>query len=180
MKQVIYFVLTLLLSAMAVASDLNFVSGHGAIRGEPIKIAAEKNRPLVVVFLSARCPCSHSHLDELRTLAQEFSSFKFVAVHSNSDEDERMAKDYFQTNPLPFPAIKDVKAALANKFKANKTPHAFVVNENGDIEYQGGVSSSERFQKAERKYLREALTDLVENKLVRTPHARTLGCAIGR
>src|SRR5690242_3859591 len=42
----------------------------------------------VVVFLSAKCPCSADHEPILDSLAQEFkgAGFQFVGIHSNADE----------------------------------------------------------------------------------------------
>lgn len=136
-------------------------------------------RGLVVVFLSAVCPCSNSHLEELSALAKENPEFTFVGVHSNVDESIEKSKTYFEKAKLPFVVLQDEKAKLADQFKALKTPHAFVVTAEGTV-YRGGVSSSKQFDQADRKYLREALEDLREGRPVRTPEGRTLGCVISR
>jgi hypothetical protein len=57
--------------------------------------ASQKYR--VMVFLSAKCPCSIGHEAKLRELSKEFKAkgFQFVAIHSNADEDLKMAKEHF-------------------------------------------------------------------------------------
>jgi hypothetical protein len=135
---------------------------------------------LVVVFLSAKCPCSNSHNNELRNVAETYKEFNFVAVHSNVDEGKELSKPYFEKAAFPFPVIEDEKTKLADELRAFKTPHAFVFGQNGELMYQGGVSSSRDCEKADNKFLREALEYLQAGRSVRTPEGRTLGCAISR
>lgn len=162
------------------ATHLNRFTGTDLLSSEPRELSADHKKALVVVFLSAKCPCSHSHLAELKSLAKDSPEFSFVAVHANVDEAPELAKEYFKNAQLPFPVIKDQDSTLANAYQALKTPHAFVVQPDGKIAYQGGVSSSQHFKESATPYLRQALTDLKNNQPVRTPEGRTLGCIISR
>jgi hypothetical protein len=137
-------------------------------------------RGLVVVFLSSKCPCSNSHLNELKDLAKQYPQFNFVGVHSNLDERRDISQMYFQNAALPFPVIEDHELELANELHALKTPHAFVVAANGKILYQGGVTDSRDAGSADRHYLRDALDEISHDRPVETPQARTLGCIISR
>lgn len=159
---------------------LDAVTGQDLLKSETVTISAENKRGLVVVFLSSRCPCSNSHIGELKSLATEYPDFNFVGIHSNVDEGIESSKPYFENAALPFPIVEDQKVELANAYQALKTPHAFVIKSDGKIAYQGGVSSSNQFAAADRKYLREALDDLHNDRSVKTPEGRTLGCVISR
>ncbi len=154
-------------------------SGLDLNTGKPIEFH-KGERGTVVVFLSAACPCSHSHIEELKDLAREFPKFSFIGVHSNANEPKDFTLAYFERAALPFPILKDTGARLANELRANRTPHAFVISSDGKVLYKGGVSDSKDCRKAGRKYLREALSDLDQGKPVRTPETRSLGCAISR
>jgi len=180
----LFFLLVIPWGTLA-APQIQSVTGENLLSGGPValklqEMGAQGKKGLVVVFLSARCPCSNSHVAEVRDLAQNYKDFAFVAVHSNLDEGEALAKPYFEKAHLPFPVIADAKARLADQFQALKTPHAYIVVPDGHIAYQGGVSNSNDCAKSDRKYLREALADLHEGKPVRTPEGRTLGCVISR
>lgn len=156
------------------------LEGTDLLTDKKIQISAGSKKGLVVVFLSASCPCSNSHVAEISKIANEYGDFNFVAVHSNANEDSAISKNYFADKKLPFPVIQDSGAKLANQFKALKTPHVFVVQPNGEIAYQGGVTNSADCARADKHLLREALDDLKQNHLVRTPNGRTLGCIIKR
>lgn len=173
--------ITFSISGLTAAALPHQLSGNSVIDGQQFKVGEPVKKGLVVVFLSAVCPCSNSHLVELKKLKSEFPDFDFVGIHSNTDEDKDLTSAYFKTANLPFPVIQDSGAKLADEFKALKTPHVFVVLKDGTTAYQGGVSSSRHFDdKADRKYLREALSDLAAGRKVNTPEGRTLGCVISR
>jgi thioredoxin-related protein len=178
MKQFL-LLLTLLSTPMAFAVPTPTLKAPDVLTSEvqEVKPSAEGT---VVVFLSASCPCSNSHVAELKSLAQEFPQFAFVGVHSNVDEEATATKEYFQKVKMGFPVLQDDNAKIADEFKALKTPHAFILSKDGKVLYQGGVSSSRDITKADRKYLREALNDLKEHHAVKTPEGRTLGCTISR
>lgn len=156
------------------------IKGPEVLKGSVLNVTTKDQKALVVVFLSAKCPCSNSHVKELITLSNEYPEYKFLGIHSNVDENTELTKNYFSRVNLPFPVLQDEKAKWADEFKATKTPHAFVLNSEGVALYKGGVSSSQDFGQAEHAYLREALEDIKKNRNVRTPNGRTLGCAISR
>jgi peroxiredoxin len=134
----------------------------------------------VLVFLSSKCPCSASHMVEIKDLAKDYPMFRFIGVNSNSDETLESAKAFFAAQGFPFPILRDEKAQIADEFRAVKTPHAFILAFDGKKLFQGGVSNSATFPRADRKYLREALEDIKGDQPVRTPLARALGCTISR
>lgn len=141
-----------------------------------------KDAPLgsVIIFLSSVCPCSNAHMEHLKKLPQEFPEFKFFAIHSNTDEKADEALEYFRTAALPFPVLKDNNSEWANKLKAYRTPHSFIINKEGKVLYQGGVSSSSHPGKDATYYLQDALTELKSGKSVSVTQTRVLGCEIAR
>lgn len=167
----------LTLSANAATTPFQ-IEGTDLLGGEKISVAAAEKKGMVVVFLSAKCPCSNSHVTEMKSLYKDFPDFEFVAVHSNADEPA--AKAYFEKIALPFRVIEDKDFALANQLKALKTPHVFVVDQEGKTLYQGGVTDSKKLERANKKYLRAALTDVHEGRAVAIAEGRTLGCEISR
>lgn len=157
------------------------ISGLSLLTELPVQIQANRKQGIVGLFLSAKCPCSDSHIKEVRKLFDEFGKdFAFVAIHSNSDEGPDLAKAYFAAAGFSFPVLADRDQKLANELRALKTPHAFVFGPKGELLYQGGVSNSAKFDNADRFFLRDALADLRGGKAVRTPVGRTLGCVISR
>lgn len=180
MKPILLLLISIVASVALGTPVTKLVEGKNLLTDAKVSIDSATKKGMVVVFLSAKCPCSNSHIVELRNLAEEFKDFSFVGIHSNVDEDANLSKPYFQNAGLPFPVIEDEKAKLADQFQALKTPHSYVFSPTGEVLYQGGVSNSKDCTKADRKFLRDALDDIQAGKAVRMPLGRTLGCAISR
>lgn len=162
------------------AAVLTQVEGLDVVSTKLVVASTSNKMGMVVVFLSAHCPCSNSHMSELASLAHNYPDFQFIGVHSNTDEGREATVRYFSDNKLPFAVIQDNGAKIADMFKASKTPHAFIVSPAGALVFQGGVSSSHEFASAEKKYLRDALSDLVSGKKIKISQTRALGCSISR
>ncbi|MGE3683381.1 MAG: redoxin domain-containing protein [Bdellovibrionales bacterium] len=171
--------LMLMLSFGAASLALTSVSGKDLLADKSIEVKPG-SKGTVLVFMSAKCPCSNNHVGVLKKLAADFKDFSFVAVHSNADESLDLSKSYFKAAELPFPVIQDEGGELADEFKALKTPHAFLLGPGGKILYKGGVTSSTHGESAERRLLRGALSDVDAGRKVRVAEGRTLGCAISR
>ncbi|MBC7397630.1 MAG: redoxin family protein [Bdellovibrionales bacterium] len=169
------------------ASALIFISSAQAytvkdlLKGTPVQVPAAGKKTTVLVFLSAKCPCSASHEETLKKLHAEYnqSGFEFIGVHSNQDESEALTSAHFQSANFPFPIIEDAGAKLADEYKAVKTPHVFLIQDE-KIVFQGGVDDSAESANAHKNYLADALRELKSGQPVTVAKVRTLGCAIKR
>ncbi len=136
----------------------------------------------VIVFLSSECPCSESHQSTLVELAKSHPEFTFIGVHSNKEESVESAKIFFSTekNKLPFPVIEDKNQTLANDLGALKTPHVFVFDPKGEIQYRGGIDDSHEASRAKKHFLAMALDAMVRDQKPATAEMPPLGCVISR
>lgn len=156
-----------------------------------------KAKASVLVFLSAKCPCSASHESILKDLASKYAKdgIEFIAVHANQNEALEVTRSHFVRADvgagssaatvasvpasLGFPMVEDRGAKIANELKALKTPHAYII-QNGKVVYEGGVDDSADAAEAEKHYLADALVEIKNNKPVTTAKTRSLGCVIKR
>lgn len=164
---------------MASLSDWQNFKGQDLVRN--LKIEKNKNSKVgVFYFLSSTCPCSKGYFKYLNDLQKKFPQFSFMGFHSSKSISIEVAQKYFDKHEIEFPILFDKDLKYADMFKASKTPHVFVLNENGEVLYHGGVANSRMIKNAKTFYLEEVLTDLNENKKPRHSYARALGCYIAR
>lgn len=135
-----------------------------------------KSKANILIFLSCKCPCSDSHIDTIKSLSKKFINYKFIGVHSNYNESKEDALQYFTKKDLGFPVIHDKDSRLAKKFGALKTPHVYILNNNGEVIYAGGVTDRSNAKNSKKQYLEMALNDIKNSKTPRTPKTKTLGC----
>lgn len=181
MKQLSWFILLF--------SSLGFASAHlpDKIAGENLVDLKEIHRDFkslqkttVLVFLSAKCPCSASHEGLLSQMAKDFPEVEFVGIHSNADEPKELSQQHFAAANLSFPIIQDKSGKLADELGAYKTPHVFVFNSQGQLLYSGGVTDSHVGPTAKTAFLKQALLEIRQGKTPTTKEGRTLGCVISR
>ncbi|MCB0421609.1 MAG: redoxin domain-containing protein [Bdellovibrionales bacterium] len=140
----------------------------------------------ILVFLSAKCPCSQSHVSHLNELKTTFSEFSFFGVITDSEKDlENVAvEEYFSSNRFQFPIIEDKGQVLVKKFNALKTPHVVLVQKSMsgsyEIVYEGGVSDNRDFDKSRVHYLAEDLRALKKGLKAPYREGKSLGCYIRR
>ncbi len=170
-----------LVGSLAFLATAQAHTGKDVVSHADVQFPLAGKKATVLVFLSAKCPCSASHEVTLKKLHQEYGSFgfEFIGIHSNQDENEVLTQAHFQSAKLPFPVIQDEGAKLANDYKALKTPHVFVIQDE-KIVFQGGVDDSADSTNAQKNYLSEALRELKAGKPITVTKVRTLGCAIKR
>jgi peroxiredoxin len=173
-------VLFILGNLSALASVSNFAA-KDLLTQKTVQFPDAKAKATVVVFLSAKCPCSGSHEKSLAELFKIYGpqGFEFVGVHANQDETVAESEKHFKEIALPFPVVQDQNAKIANELKALKTPHAFIV-QNGKVVFQGGVDDSAEAAHAHTFFLKQALEQVNANQSVTVASARALGCVIKR
>ncbi len=170
-----------LLSMQCTAASLPPIKGTDLISGTILEHQwKESKKGSVLVFLSSACPCSHAHIGHLAELATTHPEIKFIGVHSNANETKADSEKYFRSLSLPFPVIQDEASAWADRLRAHRTPHAFLVTPEGNLAYQGGVTSSADPEKADSFYLKVTLKKFLAGEVIESSRTRVLGCQIAR
>ena len=81
-----------------------------------------------------------------------------------------------------FPYLYDNTQAVAKDFKADKTPHAYVIwKENGAyvVKYNGAIDDNGfEPKKVENPYVMNAVDSLLANKNVSVKDTKSIGCKI--
>ncbi len=133
-----------------------------------------------VIFMSPTCPCSAQHVSYLDELAKKFPKIEFVAINANKSTPLEQAERAYKSQGLELAIADGRDLILADQFGAVKTPHAYVLGEDGEILYEGGVVDSTNPVRATKHFLKDALAAVSEGKLPEISEARALGCYIQR
>jgi peroxiredoxin len=140
---------------------------------------------LVLIFSSNRCPTAHAYADRMNALQAEYGprGVQLVAINSNDphlypDESftrmvERAAEDGYT-----FPYLVDAGQHVARAFGATCTFHAFVLDRDRRLRYQGRFDSSRIAANVTDHDLRNALDDVLDGREVRVPTTRAFGCSL--
>jgi len=156
-------------------------------KGAAVDLAQFKDKKaLVVVFLGTECPINNSYLPRLAELNKQYESrgVQFLGINANRQDSPARVAEHARENHLPFPVLKDVGNRVADLFGAQRTPEAFVLDQQRAIRYQGRIDDQfgigfKRSTPAHR-YLAQALDAVLDGKEVAESLVPAAGCIIGR
>jgi hypothetical protein len=143
------------------------------------------HKALVVVFLDFHCPISNRMIPILNDLTTRYTgkdvAFAGVVCGGNLDEVIKAKKEY----RIPFDLFHDPNLTIANHFRATTTPQAFVIDKQRIIRYIGAINDQNpdrttRLAAPTRKYLEDALDQLLSQRPVEPSNTRAVGCPISR
>lgn len=155
----------------------------------PVQVAYPEARELnieslkktkVLVFLNRTCPCTQQNIPYLNKLAKEFPEIEFIGVHSKKGGTLQEIKEVVEVYKPEFPVIDDNNLVIANLLKANRTPQAFILSDNNEVLYNGGVTDRTNPTNAAKTYLKNALVEVSSHKEITEKETRSLGCVIIR
>lgn len=151
---------------------------------DPDHFEQDRSSVKALVFLSATCPCSQSHVEHLNQLSSEYSEFHIYGVITDEPEAKEKIKQYYTSERFKFPIIEDPNQILVQKYNALKTPHVVLVqkDQSGKFQkiYEGGVSDQRKLSEAKARFLEENLNALKNGEPLPYKQGRSLGCYIRR
>jgi hypothetical protein len=136
---------------------------------------------VIVNFWSAECPHSERFdADITARLAEWGAEVALLSVASNANEPDEMLTAAARRRKIPV-LLRDADQTVADRYDAQTTPHAFLVDRKGILRYRGAVDDvAFRQRVATRFYLQEAVEALLADRLPEVTEVQPFGCAIVR
>lgn len=143
----------------------------------------------IVVFSCNTCPVVKKYQQRIIDLNSQFSDkgYPVVAINSNDkgvspgDSFEEMQK-YAASKGFKFQYLYDESQDVAKRWGATNTPHVYVLTKEGDklkVAYVGAIdNNADEPEKADKKYVVEAVNALLNNEQVPVASTKAIGCGI--
>lgn len=191
MKRFSTVALLLLASAAFAGSEL----GSGAkapgfslvnsVDGKTVTFKPGDGKTAVVVFTCNQCPYAKAFEQRIIDIARTYSKKGVVFYAVNPNDDSRYAEETLgnmkkraQSRSYPFPYLKDGDSAVAGAYGARVTPHAYLVDGKGVIQYRGYVDDSAKPGDREHTGLTDALDALLARRAIKETETAAFGCTI--
>jgi peroxiredoxin len=96
---------------------------------------------VVVVFLAVDCPLARLYAPRLVELARTYEprGVAFVVIDPNQHDELADLARYARQHELPFPVLRDVGHVVADRFRAQRSPEAFVLDRQRVVRYRGRI-----------------------------------------
>lgn len=161
-------------------------------KGESLRLSQYRGKTVVLEWTNADCPYTRKHyvsgnMQSIQTLAQKSGVVWLTVVSSapgkqgfvNGPAADALTRS---RNAAPTAVLLDPTGTVGRLYNAKTTPHMFVIDKNGALEYMGGIDSIATadvgdIAKAE-PYLKEAMLAVQQGSPVAHPVTQPYGCSI--
>ncbi|HEX7315030.1 MAG TPA: thioredoxin family protein [Pyrinomonadaceae bacterium] len=136
----------------------------------------------VLIFIATQCPISNAYNERMQKLAEDYKAkgFNVVGINSNSTETAAEVKSHAAEKGLTFAILKDPNNKLADRFSAQATPEAYLLDASGKLVYHGRIDNSRYGYVITSSDLRDAIEATLAGKPVEKAEAKAFGCSIKR
>lgn len=136
----------------------------------------------VLIFVATKCPVSNAYNARMQRLAEEFRArgVNVVGINSNSTEPAAEVKQHAAEKGLTFTILKDAGNTVADRFDAQVTPEAYLLDASGKLVYRGRIDNSRNGDSVTSSELRDAVEAVLAGKPVGKSEVKAFGCSIKR
>lgn len=136
----------------------------------------------VLIFMATRCPVSNGYNERMEKLARDYAArgVNVVGINANSTEPVEEVKQHAADKGLTFIILKDKGNVVADRFDAQVTPEAYLLDASGKLVYHGPIDNSRNPDGVTTNYLRDAIEAVLAGKPVEKSEAKAFGCTIKR
>lgn len=197
-KKVIPFILSTLLISVAFTSIYNgYEPGSEAmdfklknIDGHKVSMGNYKEaKGFIVVFTCNHCPYAKKYQDRIIALDKKYKPLGYPVIAINPNDTINYPEDSFKEmvkrakeKKYTFPYLIDETQEVAKTYGATKTPDIFLIKKEKDkliVMYKGAIDNNfENAKEVTKKYLENALDELLAGKEVTVKSTKAVGCSI--
>jgi hypothetical protein len=170
------------------APDFSAIDSQGHTR----QLSDFRGKAVVLEWTNAECPFTRKHytsgnMQSLQALAHKNDMIWLTVISS------AVGKQGYVTGPgadeltrtrgaSPTAVLLDSTGTVGRLYHAKTTPHLFVIDRNGVLQYQGGIDSIASVDVSDigtaEPYTKEAMLAVVQGQPVPHPVTRPYGCSV--
>jgi peroxiredoxin len=143
----------------------------------------------IIVFTCNHCPFAKLYPPRLNDLNNKFKPLGVPLIAISSTDTMMYEEDTYPNMVIKaneehfnFPYLFDEMQEVAKNFKAQKTPHAFVIwkeNNQWIIKYNGAIDDNGMEpNKVTETYVSNAVNELLTSQTIKTSETKSIGCQI--
>ena len=160
------------------------------VDGQMMSLAESKtSKGAIIVFTSNHCPFSKAYEDRIIDLDKKFDAQGFPVIAINPNDPTAYDEDSFENMKIrakekkyAFPYLSDDSQVVTKAFGATRTPTVYVLKREGEkmtVQYIGAIdNNSQDIASVSKRYVDEAVSNILAGKPVVTNFTKSVGCAI--
>jgi peroxiredoxin len=160
--------------------------------GKVVRLSDYLGKTVVLEWTNPGCPFVQKHYQSknMQNLQKEYKGKGVIwltvassAAGKQGHLDAKSGEAFLKEQGAdPTALLLDEKGEIGQLYKAETTPHMYVVNPKGRLVYQGAIddkpSADQEDIKGARNYVREALDATLADKEVKEYQTKSYGCSV--
>lgn len=160
--------------------------------GKTVKLSDYAGKTVVLEWNNPECPFVKKQYDSgnMQKLQEKYTGKNVVWLTINSGSAEKQgaldatgANEYIKTEKSHQSAyLLDADGAIGKLYDAKVTPHMFVIDEKGNLVYDGAIDDNDSAKPEDaltaKNYVAAALDATLEGKAVETSSTKPYGCGV--
>lgn len=160
--------------------------------GKTVSLADYKGKTVVLEWTNDECPFVKKHYggQNMQALQKKWTGKDVVWLtvissppgeqgYADGNKAKKLSAD---RGAAPSAVILDPSGDVGRAFKAQVTPHMYIVRGDGTLAYMGGIDDKPSTKledlKGAKNYVDNALTEIADGKTVSVPTSRPYGCTV--
>ena len=160
------------------------------IDGKMVSLSDYKDaKGFIVTFTCNHCPFAKAYEDRIIALHNKYAPQGYPVVAINPNDKTIAPEDSYEEmiarakeKKFPFAYLYDESQEIAKAYGATRTPHMYVLKKEGSdlvVKYIGAIDdNSDDASLVTKKYLENALDEVIAGKEVSTNSTKAIGCTI--
>jgi peroxiredoxin len=161
---------------------LTGVDGHTYSLSDLVK----SNQAVAVIFSCNHCPYVQAWEGRMKQIQSDYKDKNVVLVAVNANDVTKYPDDSFeqmqqraQHEHFNFLYLRDDSQEVAHAYGGTRTPHVFLLDDKGILQYQGAIDDNhEKPDAVQHTYLRDALDAVLAGQTPETTTSQAVGCTI--
>ena len=160
------------------------------VDGKMVSLSDYPNaKGFIIVFTCNHCPFAKLYPPRLNDLNNKFKPLGVPLIAISSTDTMMYEEDTYPNmvtkaneEHFNFPYLFDEMQVVAKNFKAQKTPHAYIIwkeNNQWVVKYKGAIDDNGMEpEKVTESYVSNAVNELLTNQPIKTSETKSIGCQI--
>ena len=149
-----------------------------------------KGKHVVLEWTNPECPYIVGVYEKgvvkhtLEAMKEMGENFVYIAVNSTAnkpkDEVMKINREFLKKNKVTVPVVMDYSGEVGKAYGAKRTPHMFVIDDEGVLRYHGAFTDDAGSRKGieSTNYVLDALKQIAAGETVTPDHVREWGCSV--